>query len=60
MTKTGLMKVLEHLPDDCEISVDFYDSGYEALVNQSIASVKIIILDSLNHWSISLHGMNKK
>lgn len=59
MIKTEFMKVLERMPDDCEISIEFFDSGYEALINQPVAGVKIVTIDSLNHWALSLRGMNE-
>lgn len=54
MIKTELMKVLEHMPDDCEISIEFFDSACEEFIMLPVGGVAISSYDNLDKWNLAL------
>ncbi|WP_432354679.1 hypothetical protein [Anaerotruncus rubiinfantis] len=57
MIKTELMKALERMPDNCEISIEFFDSGYEAWVRKPAKDITIRVWDNAENWKLSIRGM---
>ena len=57
VTKKDLLKALEHVPDECEILIMFFDDGYEAWVRRPAKGVDIAVQDDMRNWTLSIRGL---